>query len=61
MLDKMGYKFVGEGGVLKVVKGALVVMKAKLSNGLYYCSLSKGYASVANTEDTGSSVILQIC
>ena len=57
MLDKMGYKLVGEGGVLNVVKGALVVMKAKLSNDLYYLQgfLSKGYASVVSTEDTGSS------
>ena len=49
----MSYKFVEKGGVLQVVKGVLVVMKVKLSNGLYYLqnSLTKGYvASVKNVD-----------
>ena len=34
-LDKNGYTFSGSGGVLRVLKGALVVMKGKLQHGIY--------------------------
>lgn len=35
MLDSDGYKFTGQDGVLKVFKGALVVMKAEKVGNLY--------------------------
>ena len=35
VLDFQGYKYSVEDGVLKVSKGALVVFKGKLVNGLY--------------------------
>ncbi|RVW85315.1 Retrovirus-related Pol polyprotein from transposon TNT 1-94 [Vitis vinifera] len=34
-LDKNGYTFSGSGGVLRVSKGALVVMKGRLQHGIY--------------------------
>jgi len=34
-LDSYGYKFLAEGGVLRVSKGSLVVMKGKNMNNLY--------------------------
>ena len=34
-LDSNGYKFVGEGGVLKVTRGSLVMMKGKINKNLY--------------------------
>ncbi|PKI47300.1 hypothetical protein CRG98_032309 [Punica granatum] len=38
-LDTLGYKYMGKGGVLKALKGALVVMKWLLRNWLYVMSL----------------------
>ena len=40
-LDDQGYKYSGGGGVLKVTKGSLVVMKGdiKKANGLYYLQM----------------------
>jgi hypothetical protein len=35
VLDSGGHKFTGQGGVLKVSKGALVVMKAIKTGNLY--------------------------
>ena len=35
MLDSDGYKFTGQNGVLKVSKGALVVMKVENLRNLY--------------------------
>ena len=34
-LDEKGYRYSGEGGVLKVSKGTLVVLKGQLSRGIY--------------------------
>ena len=34
-LDKNGYSYKGDGGVLKVSRGSLVCMKAVLKNGIY--------------------------
>ena len=34
-LDAKGYQYSGEGGVLKVSKGTLVVLKGQLSHGIY--------------------------
>ncbi|KAH0650222.1 hypothetical protein KY284_030134 [Solanum tuberosum] len=34
-LDKQGYKNMSEGGTMKVTKGYLVMLKAKMENGLY--------------------------
>ncbi|KAH0669113.1 hypothetical protein KY285_023271 [Solanum tuberosum] len=34
-LDKQGYKYMSEGGTKKVTKGSLVMLKAKLEDGLY--------------------------
>ena len=34
-LDAKGYRYSGEGGVLKVSKGTLVVLKGQLSHGIY--------------------------
>ncbi|KAH0776630.1 hypothetical protein KY290_008041 [Solanum tuberosum] len=34
-LDKQGYKYMSEGGTMKVTKGSLVMLKAKLEDGLY--------------------------
>ena len=34
-LDKNGYTFFGSGGVLRVLKGALMVMKGKLQHEIY--------------------------
>lgn len=49
MLDAHGYGYKAEGGVLKVTKGSLVVMKGRLENGLY---LLQGRAIV----DTAATV-----
>ncbi|XP_060202125.1 uncharacterized protein LOC132630572 [Lycium barbarum] len=35
ILDKLGYKHASEGGICKVTKGSLVMLKAKLEGGLY--------------------------
>ncbi|PKI74324.1 hypothetical protein CRG98_005300 [Punica granatum] len=42
-LDALGYKYMGQCGVLKVSKGALMVMKAVLQDGLY---VLQGKASI---------------
>ena len=34
-LDKQGYKYTSEGGTMKVTKGSLVILKAKLEDSLY--------------------------
>ena len=34
-LDFNGCKFIGEGGVLKVIRGSLVMMKGKINENLY--------------------------
>ena len=34
-LDKQGYKYMSEGGTMKVTNGSLVMLKAKLEDGLY--------------------------
>ena len=36
LLDSHDYEFSSRSGVLKVFRGALVMMKGKLDNGLYY-------------------------
>ena len=33
-LDKQGYKYMSEGGTMKVTKGSLVMLKVKLEDGL---------------------------
>jgi hypothetical protein len=35
-LDSLGYKYSGEGGVIRVSKGSLVVMKGNKVDGLYF-------------------------
>jgi hypothetical protein len=35
-LDSLGYKYYGEGGVIRVSKGSLVVMKGNKFDGLYF-------------------------
>ena len=52
-LDANGYKFLAEGGVLRVSKGSLVVMKGKKMNILYILQGSKvtGDAAVSMLED----------
>ena len=39
-LDKSGYSYRGDGGVLKVAKGSLICMKAVLHNGIYVLQAS---------------------
>eukprot|EP00253_Pinus_taeda_P021000 PITA_21000 len=53
VLDSDGYKFTGQDGVLKVFKGALVVMKAKKVGNLYRLkgSTQIGEAAVASEEE----------
>ena len=55
-LDSQGYKYVAEGGVLKVSKGALVVIKGQLSLGLYMLQGSTviGSVSVSSSSDQNS-------
>ena len=52
-LDAQGYKFSAEGGVLKVTKGALVVMKACRSGNLYTLqgSTVTGAAAVSTSSE----------
>ena len=52
-LDSNGYKFSAEGGVLRVSKGSLVVMKEKKVNTLYILqgSTVTGDAVVSMSED----------
>ena len=55
-LDSQGYKYVAEGGVLKVSKDALVVIKGQLSRGLYMLQGSTviGSVSVSSSSDQDS-------
>ena len=52
-LDSNGYKLSAEGGVLRVNKGSLVVMKGKKVNTLYILqgSTVTGDAAVSMSED----------
>ena len=34
-LDKLGYKYMSQGGTVKVTKGFIVMLKAKMEDGLY--------------------------
>lgn len=52
LLDSHGYRYSAEGGVLKVSRGALVVMKGKIVKGLYHLQGSTLVGSV----DVSSSV-----
>ncbi|KAH0764779.1 hypothetical protein KY285_000650 [Solanum tuberosum] len=45
-LDKKGYKYMSEGGTMKVTKGFLVLLKAKLEDGLYILAGSTIIGSV---------------
>ncbi|KAH0632801.1 hypothetical protein KY284_035587 [Solanum tuberosum] len=45
-LDKQGYKYMSEGGTIKVTKGSLVMLKAKLEDGLYTLARSTIIGSV---------------
>ena len=60
-LDDLGCKTHVENGILKVVKGALVVMKAKkISSNLYMLlgdTMLKGEASVASTSQEESALM----
>ena len=53
-LDKNGYTFSGSGGVLRVSKGALVVMKDRLQHGIYTLMGS----SVSGTAAVSSSLVI---
>ena len=35
MLEQQGYFFRAEGGIMKVGKGSLIVMKGSIVNGIY--------------------------
>jgi hypothetical protein len=35
-LDSLGYKYSGEGGVIRVSKGSLVIMEGNKVDGLYF-------------------------
>lgn len=60
-LDDLGCKTHAEGGILKVVRGALVVMKAeKLSTNLYIImgeTLQEGDVSIASTSQENSTTM----
>lgn len=60
-LDDLGCKTHVEGGILKVVRGALVVMKAeKLSTNLYIFmgeTLQEGDVSIASTSQENSTTM----
>ncbi|KAL5739750.1 hypothetical protein ACOSP7_028640 [Xanthoceras sorbifolium] len=51
-LDSNGCKFSAEGGVLKVSKGAMIVMKAKKTDSLYILQGSTITSSVAVSESS---------
>ncbi|XXG79643.1 hypothetical protein AAC387_Pa09g0672 [Persea americana] len=52
-LDSDGYKFLAEGGVMKVVKGALVLMRGNRVGNLYVLSGNTvtGGAGVSSSDD----------
>lgn len=60
-LDFLGYKYSysAEGGVLRVSKGALIVIKGKLTNGLYVLQGSTviGAAAVSSSSDPDFYII----
>ena len=45
-LDKNGYSYKGDGGVLKVSRGSIVCMKANLHNGIYIYIYSASFHSI---------------
>ena len=51
VLDSNGYKFTGQNGVLKVSKGALVVMKAEKVGNLYRLKGSTQVSEAAIVSD----------
>ena len=53
MLDKKGYSYKSEVGVLRVMKGSLVVMKGLLQNGSY---VLQGSAVIGETSTTEASL-----
>ena len=56
VLDSQGCKYSAQGGVLKVSKGALIVIKGRLVNGLYLLqgSIVIGVASISSSSDSDS-------
>ena len=58
MLEKKGYNYKSEGGVLRVMKGSLVVMKGLLQNGLYVLQGSVGTGETATTEASLDKTLL---
>ena len=50
-LDKNGYSYRGDGGVLKVAKGSLICMKAVLHNGIYVLQASTLCGQAATGEN----------
>lgn len=50
MMDKNGYCYKAENGVLKVIKGAMVVLKGNLHQGLYVLQGSTVTGEVSVTE-----------
>ena len=58
-LDAKGYSYKAFGGVLKVTKGCLVVMKGNLENGLYVLHGNIVIGSTATVENsTGLKTLL---
>ncbi|MCY6525143.1 GAG-pre-integrase domain-containing protein, partial [Actinobacillus pleuropneumoniae] len=51
VLDSNGYKFTGQEGILKVFKGALVVMKAEKVGNLYRLKGSTQVSEAAITSE----------
>ena len=50
-LDKKGYTFKGENGILKVIKGSMVVIRGCKKNGLYSVEGSVVTSSVASVSN----------
>ncbi|XP_059431524.1 uncharacterized mitochondrial protein AtMg00300-like [Corylus avellana] len=55
-LDTLGYKYSGEGGVIRVSKDSLVIMKGNKTDGLYYLqgSTLTSLAAVSSLDDPDS-------
>jgi hypothetical protein len=55
-LDSLGYNYTGEGGVIRVSKGSLVIMKGNKDDGLYFLqgSTVTGSAAVSSSDDPDS-------
>ena len=53
IFDSQGYKYIGEGGVLRISKGGLVFIKRKLVNDLYMLQGSTivGVATISSSVD----------